>query len=102
VLDLGIHLAPDSVVYQAIPRLSSEHPREAVAVLRGIVLTDSEGWSLLGSVDEIQEALQAALAAEDADTRLEAVRLVHLLGARGMNEFRDLASDAATDSSSQS
>jgi hypothetical protein len=102
VLDLGIHLAPDSVVYQAIPRLSSEHPREAVAVLRGMVLTDTEGWSLFGSVDEIRGALQAALAAEDADTRREAVGLVHLLGARGMTEFRDLATDAATDSSSQS
>jgi hypothetical protein len=85
-----------------MPRLSSEHPREVVAVLRGMVLTDTEGWSLFGSVDEIRGALQAALAAEDADTPREAVRLVHLLGARGMTEFRDLATDAATGSSSQS
>jgi hypothetical protein len=102
VLNLGIHLAPDSVVYKALPRLSSEHPREVVALLRGMVLTDSQGWGLFGSADEIREALQAALGAEDAETRQEALELVHLLGAMGMDEFRDLATDAAKDELSQS
>jgi hypothetical protein len=93
VLDLGVHLDPDFVVYRALPRLASDHPREAVAVLRGMVLTDNEGWSLHGAVDETREALRLVLASEDADTRREAEELVHLLGARGMTEFRDLVAD---------
>jgi hypothetical protein len=95
VLDLGVHLDPDFVVYRALSRLASEHPREAVAVLRGMVLTDAEGWSLHGSVDETREALRLVLVSEDADTRRDAEELVHLLGARGMIEFRDLLSEVA-------
>jgi len=92
VLDLDVHLDPDFVVYRALPRLASDHPREAVAVLRGMVLTDTEGWSLHGAVDETREALTSVLASEDAETRRDAEELVHLLGARGMTEFRDLVS----------
>jgi len=95
VLDLRVHLDPDFVVYRALPRLASEHPREVVAVLRGMVLTDAEGWSLHGAVDATREALQLVLASDDADTRRAAEELVHLLGARGMIEFRDLVPDTA-------
>jgi hypothetical protein len=94
VLDLGIHLAPSFVVYRALPRLASEHPREAVAVLRGMVLTDAEGWSLHGATDETREALRLALATEDDDTKSDTQQLVHLLGARGMTEFRDLVANS--------
>lgn len=31
----------------------SQHPREAVEVVRRMVLTDAEGWSLHGSTDEV-------------------------------------------------
>jgi hypothetical protein len=95
VLDLGVHLDPNFVVYRALPRLASEHPREAVAVLRGMVLTDAEGRSLYGSTDETREALRLVLATGDAEARKDAEELVHLLGARGMREFRDLLSDTA-------
>ncbi|HEX4114904.1 MAG TPA: hypothetical protein VHY18_03420 [Solirubrobacteraceae bacterium] len=93
VLNLGVHLNPNFVVYRALPRLASEHPREAVAVLRGMVLTDDQGWSLQGATDETRDALRLVLASDDEDTRSDAQQLVHLLGARGMTEFRDLVSD---------
>jgi hypothetical protein len=93
VLDLGIHLDPDFVVYRALPRLASGDPGEVVAVLRGMVLTDAEGWRLHGATEETREALTQVLAAGDADTRREAQEVVNLLGARGMIEFRDLISD---------
>jgi hypothetical protein len=95
VLDLGVHLDPNFVVYRALSRLASEHPHEAVAVLRGMVLTDAEGWSLHGSADETRETLRYGLATENVDTRRDAGELVHLLGARGMTEFRDLLPDQA-------
>jgi hypothetical protein len=100
VLDLGVHLDPDFVVYRALPRLASTHPREALAVLRGMALTDAEGWGLHGAVDETREALKLVLLSEDADTRRDAVELVHLLGARGMTEFRDLAEDGSAEDAS--
>ena len=91
MLDLGVHLDPAFVVYRALPRLASEHPRDAVAVLRGMMVTDADGWSGYGATDEIREALRLALASDDADARRDAEEVVHLLGARGMTaEFRDL------------
>jgi hypothetical protein len=90
VLHLGIHLDPGFVVYRALPGLAAEHPREAVAVLRAMVLTDADGWSLHGNVDDARETLRLALVAENADVGRDIEELVHLLGARGMTEFRDL------------
>jgi hypothetical protein len=60
-----------------------------------MVLTDAEGRSLYGSTDETREALRLVLATGDAEARKDAEELVHLLGARGMREFRDLLSDTA-------
>ena len=93
VLERDVHLEPDFVVYGALPQLAREHPREVVEVLRRMVLTDAEGWSLHGSTDEVRETLRIALADDDAETRGSAEALVHLLGARGMTMFRDLVSD---------
>jgi hypothetical protein len=97
VLDLGVHLDPAFVVYRALPRLAAEHPSDTIAVLRGMMLTDTEGWSPYGATDEIREALRLVLASDDADARRAAEEVVDLLGARGMtDEFRDLVSGAAT------
>jgi hypothetical protein len=96
VLDLGVHLDPAFVVYRALPRLAAENPRDTIAVLRGMMLTDAEGWSPYGATDEIREALRLVLASDDADASRNAEEVVDLLGARGMTaEFRDLVSGAA-------
>jgi hypothetical protein len=95
VLDLGVHLDLGAVVYRALPRLAAEHPRDVVAVLRGMMLTDTEGWSVYGSTDEIHEVLRLVLASDDADARRDAEAVVDLLGARGMiDAFRDLVPGA--------
>ena len=90
VLALGAQLDPDHVVYQALPRLVVEFPREAIEVLRLMVVTDAEGWSVLGSVDEVRAAIATVLLGDDAHAQAEAVALINLLGAQGMKEFRDL------------
>lgn len=92
VLDLGIHLEPNFTVYGALARLAPDHPGLAIAVLRGMVTTDTEGWSLLGETEETHKALEHILTHADPETRKKAEDLVHLLGARGMTEFRDLVS----------
>ncbi|HEX4716920.1 MAG TPA: hypothetical protein VH300_00200 [Thermoleophilaceae bacterium] len=90
VLALGIHLEPDFVVYRATARLASEHPRAASAVIRGMAVTDAEGWSIEGSLAEVRETLAKALASDVAEGRAEAEAVAELLGARGITALRDL------------
>lgn len=90
VLELGVSLNPDHVVYEALPRMTSEHPREVVEVLRLMIVTDPEGWSILGSVDEVRQTLAAVLDSGDEQACSDATTVLHLLGAKGMTEFRDL------------
>jgi hypothetical protein len=99
VLDLGVHLEPKFSVYGALARFAPEHPELVIAVLRGMVTTDTEGWSLLGDTQETHKALEHILTHADPETRKEAERLVNLLGARGMSQFRDLVSDSAVEAS---
>lgn len=90
VLERGVHLEPDFVVYDALARLAPEHPRLVVEVLRRMIDTDPDDWSLHGSTEEVRSALRILLATEDADIRRRAGALIDLLGARGMTTFRDL------------
>lgn len=92
VLEWGVPLDPDHVVYEALPRMTSEHPQEVVEILRLMIVTDPEGWSVLGSVDEVRETLTAALGSGNEKARSDATAVLHLLGAKGMTEFRDLLS----------
>jgi hypothetical protein len=95
VLDLGIHLEPNFTVYGALARFAPDHSNLVVEVLRGMVTTDTEGWSLLGETEETHKALEHILANADLETQKKAKDLVHLLGARGMTEFRDLVVESS-------
>jgi hypothetical protein len=55
-----------------------------------MIVTDPEGWSILGSVDEVRQALAAVLDSDNEQARSDATTVLHLLGAKGMTEFRDL------------
>ncbi|MEZ5077224.1 MAG: hypothetical protein R2725_07265 [Solirubrobacterales bacterium] len=90
LLEQGIPLDPDHVVYDALPRIAAGHPREVVEILRLMITTESERWSILGSVDEVRETLVTVIASDDDEAHTAAVHVLNLLGARGMSEFRDL------------
>jgi hypothetical protein len=90
LLERGIPLDPDHVVYDALPRLAGEHPREVVELLHLMIVTEAERWSVLGSVDEVRETLATVIDSADEEARALAVGVLNLLGARGMTEFRDL------------
>ncbi len=90
VLELGVPLDPDHVVYDALPRMAGDRPREVVEILRLMIVTDPDGWSVLGSVDEVRQALATALDSGEEAARSDAIVVLNLLGARGMSEFRDL------------
>jgi hypothetical protein len=95
LLAQGIPLDPNHVVYDALPRMAGEHPREVVELLRSMIVTEAERWSALGSVDEVRQALATVIDSGDAEARTIAVGVLNLLGARGMNEFRDLVPPVA-------
>lgn len=92
VLELDVPLDPDHVVYEALPRMAGDHPREVIEILRLMIVTDPEGWSILGSVDEVRQTIATILDSGDEQARSDATAVLHLLGARGMTEFRDLLS----------
>ena len=90
LLRLGVPLAPDHVVYDALPRMADGHPREVVEILRLMIVTGPEAWSVLGSIDEVRATLATVLGSGDEEARADAIVVLNLLGARGMTEFRDL------------
>lgn len=90
VLELGVPLDPDHVVYDALPRMAGDHPREVIEILRRMIVTDAEGWSVLGSVKEVRETIAKVLESGDGAAHSDAIAVLNLLGARGMGEFRDL------------
>jgi hypothetical protein len=94
VLELGVPLDPDHVVYEALARMAGEHPREVIEVMRLMIVTDPEGWSVLGSVDEVRQTLATVLDSGDEAASSNAIVVLHLLGAKGMTEFRDLMPEA--------
>jgi hypothetical protein len=75
--------------------MAGEHPREVIEILRLMIVTESERWSVLGSIDEVRETLATVIDSGDSMARSAAVGVLNLLGARGMSEFRDLVPLAA-------
>lgn len=90
LLQQGVPLDPDHVVYDALPRMAGGHPREVVEVLRLMIVTAPEAWSVLGSVDDARETLGTVLGSGDEHAHADAIIVLNLLGARGMSQFRDL------------
>jgi hypothetical protein len=90
LLQLGIPLDPDHVVYGALRRMAGGHPREVVEILRLMIVTGPEAWSVLGSVDEVRETLGTVLGSGDEDAQADTIVVLNLLGARGLSQFRDL------------
>lgn len=90
VLARGVHLDPAFVVYKALPALATDDPRAAMEVVRLMVMTDPEGWSISGSETEVRNAVSTALDADDPEARAHGRRVAELLLARGFTSFRAL------------
>ncbi len=90
VLGLGVQLDPAFAVYEALPTLATDSPRAATEVVRLMVMTDAEGWSISGSEAEVRSAVSTALEADDPEARAHGRRVAELLLARGFTSFRAL------------
>ncbi len=91
VLGRGIPLDPDFSAYGALPRLAETDPRSALAVLRGMVETERNRWTPLGSREQIRELLALTLGDPDPVVRAEAQHMVDRLIGIGLRDLRDLA-----------
>jgi len=89
VIETTGSVEPEHMVMERLEDLANTYPGKSLEVLKAISRREERGWGLLGWKDSAQKVLQAALCS-DADTAHEAKTLIHLLGARGYFQFRDL------------
>jgi hypothetical protein len=68
-------------------------PALAVKCLRTMLEKDRERGIILATADKVRDVLRVALASEQADARQSAIDLIHILGAHGYREMRQLLAD---------
>ena len=91
LLEEGIHLEADFIVWEALTRTVETYPTATAGVLRMMIQTDPNRWSLSGSEETVRQILEKALESGDSEARRRAKDAINLLGARGMHGFRDIA-----------
>jgi hypothetical protein len=80
----------DDLVLERLASVVETHPAVAVESVRLIAEGDREGWTLVGSYDNVHNILAAALSSGQPDVRDAATDLIHILGARGFKDLRTL------------
>jgi hypothetical protein len=90
VLRLSGSIEPDHLVVEQLAELAASEPAKAVECLALIVEGDKNGWGVLSWLDHARNLLAKAIQSVDQSARSRAIDLVHLLGARGYSQFRDL------------
>jgi hypothetical protein len=78
------------LVAERLAEVAETAPMQAVGALRLMVEADVDSWGLAGWSEEVKVIITSAIAASDSATRQAAVDLIHYLGARGYQEFREL------------
>lgn len=90
VLKSAGDIDPEHLVAERLVATVPSFPEESVRCLRLMIQADKEGWRVLGSRTEVREILRIALASGSAEAREAATETIHILGARGHRDFRDL------------
>jgi hypothetical protein len=91
LLDEGIHVEPDFIVWEALTRMVERYPAASAGVLRMMIQTDPNGWAVLGSEEVVRQIVEKAFESGDFEARRRANDAINLLGARGVHGFRDIA-----------
>lgn len=75
---------------ELVARMSTSCPAPAARTLR--LLVDGDEWHALPHVaaEPLRRALEALIASRDPEARTEAEATIHILGAQGFLEYRDL------------
>lgn len=80
----------DFSVLIKLAEIADIDPALAVSCLRMMLEYDRENGIILASADKVGDVLRIALASEQSETRQSAIDLIHLLGAHGYREMRQL------------
>jgi hypothetical protein len=90
ILERVRSLRPDFAVVEALDRLSSKYPYEAVRVVHVLFEEDRDGWAIHGWSQHLDNILKEAL--RDGEmARKEAGAMIELLVSRGFRGYRSLA-----------
>jgi hypothetical protein len=79
-----------NLVVRRLANLVAVAPAAVIESLEHMAQSDREGWKIYGWREDARTILSAVIAGGDSEARAAAVGLVHRLGARGFQEFRDL------------
>ena len=89
ILERVRSLRPDFAVVEALDRLSSKYPYEAVRVVHVLFEEDRDGWAIHGWSQHLDSILKEAL--RDGEiARKEAGEMIELLVSRGFRGYRNL------------
>jgi hypothetical protein len=83
-------LRPDFAVVEALNKLSTKYPYEAVRVVHVLFDEDKDGWAIHGWNQYLDEILKRALSDGDL-ARKEAERMIELLVSKGFRGYRNLS-----------
>ena len=82
---------PAHLAFEFLRSAAPEFPLRAVQAIENMVHIKARSWEVFGAREDIHVALEMALRSADASAESKALEVVHLLGAMGHSEFRDLA-----------
>ena len=90
ILERVRSLRPDFAVVEALDRLSSKYPYEAVRVVHVLFEEDRDGWAIHGWNQHLDGILKEALS-DGEMARKEAGEMLELLVSRGFRGYRSFA-----------
>jgi hypothetical protein len=90
LLQEGVKPEPSHVVVERLPDLARSQPLTAVRLLRRLLETQGDFWSIDSWSIPITEVLGLSLTSTDPEARRSAEETAHWLGARGYRQFRSL------------
>jgi hypothetical protein len=92
ILERARSLRPDFAVVEALARLSTKYPYEAVRVVHVLFEEDRDGWAIHGWNQHLDSILKEALG-DGEMARKEAEAMIELLVSRGFRGYRNLRPD---------
>lgn len=95
LLSLVHNVEPYHRVLERLAVIAAEFPLQAVQCIAQILPEDKDGWRIVAAREEVRVILATALGSSVPLAKSIAEDLIHLLGARGYWDFRDLLSPSA-------
>ena len=83
----------DYLVVSRLAEIANTDPVIAIRCLRLMLDRDRERGLILASADKVRDVLRVALASEQPGASQSAIDLIHILGAHGYREMRELLPD---------